>query len=361
MIVFSIIGIICMIFIGVDFYVHLMEWQSRIHIGRWQDRNQWANAVKKRAIKWTHRPPTVKLTDQSRLLLLDMIKGKYRNTTVQSWQDAGLILGLEKENCILLIERHIDANGGWRKAVSHIDFALLAYALHKKGALTEHCRKSIDTTLKSRQSKRKSYCYRSNDNDLRFVDTIGMICPYLAVTGRVSEAVAQIEEYDQALHSHSGVPSHAYHLANQTPMGIYDWGRGLGWYILGLIGTNEVSEMNERIIKLAERLLSFQRVDGGFSAMIFNPTERYESSGTILIALLLAEAYSITKEADYLLAAQKAARRVMKATRRDGSIDFCQGDTKGIGAYSNTFSVMPFAQGLALVLHQKLLQCEKSE
>ena len=38
----------------------------------------------------------------------------------------------------------------------------------------------------------------------------------------------------------------------------------------------------------------------------------------------------------------------MSVTRRDGAIDFSQGDTKDIGVYSMLFDVLPFTQGLAL-------------
>jgi len=46
----------------------------------------------------------------------------------------------------------------------------------------------------------------------------------------------------------------------------------------------------------------------------------------------------------------------MKVTRRNGAIDFSQGDTKGIGIYASTFDVMPFTQGLAIRLAQSLNQ-----
>lgn len=38
----------------------------------------------------------------------------------------------------------------------------------------------------------------------------------------------------------------------------------------------------------------------------------------------------------------------MKVTRRNGIIDFSQGDTKDIGVYSQLFDKMPFTQGLAI-------------
>ena len=38
----------------------------------------------------------------------------------------------------------------------------------------------------------------------------------------------------------------------------------------------------------------------------------------------------------------------MSVTRRDGTIDFSQGDTKDIGVYSMLFEVLPFTQGMVL-------------
>ena len=50
----------------------------------------------------------------------------------------------------------------------------------------------------------------------------------------------------------------------------------------------------------------------------------------------------------------------MKATRRDGTRDFAQGDTKGIGSYSQIFDRMPFAQGMGLYLSKTLDIYEKT-
>ena len=40
------------------------------------------------------------------------------------------------------------------------------------------------------------------------------------------------------------------------------------------------------------------------------------------------------------------------------NVDYAQGDTKGIGFYSRTFSIMPFAQGMTLYLSKKINQYE---
>jgi unsaturated rhamnogalacturonyl hydrolase len=39
---------------------------------------------------------------------------------------------------------------------------------------------------------------------------------------------------------------------------------------------------------------------------------------------------------------------LQKVTRRNGAIDFSQGDTKGIGMHSQRFDILPFTQGFVL-------------
>ena len=38
----------------------------------------------------------------------------------------------------------------------------------------------------------------------------------------------------------------------------------------------------------------------------------------------------------------------MSVTKKNGEVDFSQGDTKDIGVYSILFDILPFAQGFAL-------------
>lgn len=44
----------------------------------------------------------------------------------------------------------------------------------------------------------------------------------------------------------------------------------------------------------------------------------------------------------------KGLDHLMKVARRNGTIDFSQGDTNGIGVYSQNFDIMPFTQDFTL-------------
>ncbi len=354
--ILALMGVIAIVFFSVDAAIGLYTWQSRIHIGRWTDRKVWQQAVEKKARQWLHKSPTVRITDQSRWVLWDMLRGNYRSTTIQSWQDAGLLLALTEQDAQEYVGHHPSflAKDTWQ-----VDQSLLAYALKKKNVLPADVEQSVKERFATYQQSGQTIPYRGTSSAIRFVDTIGLVCPFLHQCGYSDLALRQIEEYDKGLWEGT-FPSHAYDLKAQKPLGVFDWARGWGWYILGLIETADLSGNKERILHMSERLLPFQKADGGFSCMVFNPSERFESSGSALFGLLFVHAYRLSGDDRFLNAATRVEKALMKATRRDGTIDFAQGDTKGIGFYSRVFDRMPFAQGMGLYLSKTLDMYEKN-
>lgn len=354
--ILAIIGIISLAFFSIDWIINLYRWQSRIHIGKWTDRQEWQLAVEKKTRQWLHKSPTVQITDQNRLLLWDILKGNYRSSIIQSWQDAGLLLALPQQEAQEYVKTHPSL---FVKDTWQVDQSLLAYVLKKKDALPLETEEEIKERFVSYRQTKQTIPYRRTLPNVRFVDSIGFVCPFLHRCGFSDLAVRQIEEFDKYLLD--GIfPPHAYDLTSQKPLGVFDWARGLGWYALGLIETADLPGNKERILNLSKHILPFQKVDGGFSCFIFNPNERFESSATVLFGLLLVQAYQLSGEKHYLNAAVKIEKALMSVTRRDGTIDFAQGDTKGIGFYSRTFDRMPFAQGMGLYFSKTLDKYEKN-
>lgn len=346
---FFILLAIVFIFIGFDVFLQIFEWQSRIHIGRWIDRKQWQQAVEKKAMQWVKSMPTVKATANERLLLWDMIRGTYGKKEVQSWQMAGLLLGTGRKateevarKCNAMISDNPDT-----------DYLLLAYALQKEGCLLKETKTKIDNFVAEYVNQKKTIPYRLDVKHLRFVDTVGMVVPYLALNGMYEAAKRQIAEYDDALLNNI-FPAHAFNQEKHLPLGVHDWSRGIGWYVLGVTEVPDLEINRDRIIRLADALLPLQQEGGGFAFFVFNPKYRMESSGTALIGLLMIAAFSLTHDDCYLNSAKKIERALMSATRRDGTLDYCQSDTYGVGFYSSYFSRMPFAQGVALYFSKKL-------
>ena len=67
-----------------------------------------------------------------------------------------------------------------------------------------------------------------------------------------------------------------------------------------------------------------------------------------MIAMALAYAGKLTENKKYSRAAKRALGYLFTVTRRDGTVDYSQGDTMGVGFYSQASIVLPAAQGFAL-------------
>lgn len=375
----SLLAAAVLAFAAVDAWRFLGTWGGRIHIGRWHNRHDWRHALAARALRWTKRTPTVPKKDQSRLVLWDMLRGTYADSSIQGWQLAGLVLGLAAhaaaQNDAALSEylRRLARSRAPEKQNkgASIDGMLLEYAL--LAADPEHAparAERVAESLVARLTPAGTLPYRPWQASVRYVDTIGLACPLAAaaaaLTGREELwklALRQIEEYDIARLPASSFPAHGYEMERGYPLGLYDWSRGLGWYALGLCEVYrhmaeaerpEAANVAARIAAFAGELLPLQKKTGGFGWMVARPESVFESSGTALLGQLMLTAWRIEGDARFLDAARAAEKALMKVTRRNGTLDMCQGDTKGIGMYSDVWNIMPFAQGMALRLTVEL-------
>ena len=371
--------IILIIIVGFDVLLYYKSVFYRIHIGRWVKRDEWLHQISKINLKWLNKTPTVKLTDNECYVLVDMLKGHYRSTTIQSWQEAGSLLGAlattgSKTHVNNYIASKIDlTTGKWKQAPQYVDGAILAYALSKSTIDTEKCKPAFDeiiTLIEQCKGTDGTIFYRDFIPDVRFVDTIGFICPFLTFYGvtynepkYVDLAIFQIKDYvKKAFLKEPFVQAHAFDLSSNMPLGVYGWGRGSGWFILGIVDMYtelpkehpEKNYLKELIFKTSKTMLEFQRKDGGFNAMLAVESSRHDSSITSIAGWLFYCSYIITNDNKYLKASKDCVDRLMKVTRRNGVIDFCQGDTKGIGLYATTFDLMPFVQGLTIRLASRL-------
>lgn len=363
--------VICLIIFSIDIYFYLLNRYCRFHIGRWNDDVEWIKAIENTSIKWLKRTPTVKLTDNNKLIAIDMISGKYRNKTIQSWQIGGILLGLsesqykdyqkEIEN---LLESLINDDGDWKVKPTSVDACLLAYSILKIHNNPNKIKPAMDYCVSIIE---KNICsdgmiaYNQNLYE-RYVDTLGFVCPFLQLYSKIYNkpelsklCIKQIDTYNKyGLLYNTYLPNHAYNSYNNLPLGVYGWGRGLGWYIIALIDTYlEMDEDNykeilkENIKNAADSYINYQREDGGFGSIIQNQ-RTYDSSVTSILAYFYSRCYDIFGENKYLDVSNNCINKLKSVTRITGKIDLCQGDTKDIGVHSQTFDIMPFAQGFAL-------------
>lgn len=380
---------ITVIIICIDIMPISRDWVSRIHIGRYRNKQEWNQSITQIGANWLNHTPKVKVTDNVRLVAIDMLKGNYSKSVIQHWQEASLLLGLSeclkngtdkgmKSKIEQFLHTKFDANGQWREQLAYIDSGILAYGVMKlEGIDTEKYKPALDSTwalIQAHIGEDGTVQYRKFMKNYRYVDTIGFICPFLVGYGLkynkpecVQLAVKQLEQYEKhgMLDEHC-IPSHAYHMENTLPLGLFGWGRGLGWLAIGLSDawrelpdSHESKPKLERFVKkFARAILHFQRPEGNWNWTVTRNETRADSSTTATLGWFLLQASQIEELAEECSqGADLAVQYLMKVTRRNGAVDFSQGDTKDIGVYSMLFNILPFTQGFCIRIanHSKVV------
>ena len=365
--------------IAIDIFPQWYTWQSRIYIGRYVNRELWTKKVVRIAIQWLKNTPTIKLTDNKRLIIIDILKGNYKRSVIQHWQQAALILGLtecHKKTKNSHCQKEIDAflkstfrNGDWKEKPNEIDGVILAYAVLNIHWINHENYKSVYDTayqlILDFVGTDGTVAYRKYTTDYRFVDTIGFICPFLVLYGvkfnkpeAIDLSIKQITTFNEngMLDNHF-IPCHTYNIKTNLPVGLFGWGRGMGWYAIGLIDAwsilpteNSYKKVLERsVVSFAKTAITFQNENGSWSWIVLDKSARMDSSTTATLAWFLVNASSIESISAICISAKEKALEYLKSvTRRDGAIDFSQGDTKAIGVHSNEFDILPFTQGFCL-------------
>lgn len=383
----SLVIALLIIIVALDVVPMAAGWLGRLHIGRWGDHESWAKRMTTLGSKWLIRTPKVQVTDQTRWTIIERWRGTYASRTIQYWQQAALLLGLAEQRhgvhdghieatVAKFLRKTLNEEGGWRKKPEHVDVGILAYALMKQNTVGDQpYRRALDDTwalIQSHIGSDGTVQYRKALPNYRYVDTIGFICPFLVAYGKlfnkpecIALAVKQIVAYvEHGMSPDHFLPCHAYATDHNIPLGLYGWGRGLGWFAIGLIDTwNElpqddgaVQTLEPIIERFARTLMTFQRADGSWSWTVTREC-RADSSATATLAWFLLNAAQIgASKADCLHSCDKALRYLMMVTRRGGAVDFSQGDTKDIGVYSMLFNILPFTQGFSMRTINLLLQ-----
>ena len=366
--------ILIMVILLNDIIPIMKTWVSRIHIGRYDNKDIWKNAIAEKSIKWINNTPKIKVTDNTRLVIIDKLKGNYSKSAIQHWQHAALLLGLNEdennkanESINQYLNSHFDGNGQWKEKPEFVDCAILSYAVMKCDT-TDKYKPSLDYTyelIKELVGEDNTVKYRKSMPNYRYVDTVGFISPFLVKYGlkyndekAIELGIKQITEYYKyGFDSENNIPFHAYDVNNKYKLGLCGWGRGLGWFAIGLIdawrelpNNNKYKNILEEIvIKYANTILKLQLDNGGFGWTVTRKETRIDSSTTATLGYFLVCASEIEEITESCLEGyNKAIKYLMSVTKKNGEVDFSQGDTKDIGVYSVLFDILPFAQGFAL-------------
>ena len=375
--------IIMLIILGFDFMDSALDWFGRIKIGTITDDGEWKKSTEKVIEKWLDSGvPKVPVNENKRLKLVHKIKNIGKIESTAYWQDAAVLkaataAGNMDEGVFVLLDRYIDTdNGNWKVKPDRVDCAMLAYELLSCNYIDNSLiRPAMDYTAKYLENlyeEHGSIPYNKNVKDVRFVDTVGMVCPFLMKYAIVYNqprfvdiAIDQIKEYHKhGFDKETKIPCHCFNVKTKAPLGIYGWGRGCAWWAIGI--TDSLKTLMESKTYHIEKVMllkycvefvavmkKYQREDGAFSRMIFTSSLEDSSAGAML-AYCFAYISKLTDNDELEDCCKKTLRHLKACTRRNGVVDYAQGDTMGIGFYSDSLRVVPAAQGFAVAATKEI-------
>ncbi len=206
-----------------------------------------------------------------------------------------------------------------------------------------------------KESVNKKYdaiLYRKNSKD-QLDDVIGMVVPFLVEYYKVTnkEEVLLLAEKQLDFYVTYGVdritfiPAHGFDLESKVKTGSINWGRGIGWYLLGLVYLNDATngKYNVEYEGIVASLNKLKNEDGVWTQFPGSSTI-YDASTTTMF--LFGLSYSIDFRKEDVLSSIKLGS--------DGKVKSTSGDTYGLNSYSSSFGNSELSQGMLLLLLSKL-------
>ncbi len=270
-------------------------------------------------------------------------------------------------------DRCIDADGAWITPVRTIAHCAKGYALAYLAAATGEARydRALDGLagflLREHPKVAEGTLPWLPHGEELLVDTLGLACPLLARyarrTGRAEArdlAKRQLAAFVTAnVDDDTHLPYHGYYSDGPRRLGLHGWGRGTGWYLVGLADALlELDRDDEGFASLlgayrsaADCLRGLQRSDGHWAWAVLHRGADLDSSATSLIGYALLRGVRGGLLDDTILTTVDGAiAALISATRSDGLVDHSSAECRGLGRYPREYGPRPWLQGSATAL-----------
>lgn len=190
--------------------------------------------------------------------------------------------------------------------------------------------------------------------DVFFIDTVGLVCPFLARYAEVAGKGSALEDarrqvsfaLENCIEPTHGLAVHAFDMNRKQPLGSLNWTRGMGWLLLGLSAVERAS--GDSILRDAMHayadVLEGLREPGGYWPQFLGHTndKSIDSSGTLMFL------YAFQQCGVRRIDAHEAIALAALCVDRRGRVVHASGDTIYINKYSRAKGPSELSQGLML-------------
>lgn len=213
------------------------------------------------------------------------------------------------------------------------------------------------------RSKEGIIPYRTTSHNLCFIDSLGMICPFLL--GYAKEfnnkdafdlGVKQMIHFIKKGFSENGLPYHAYD--DEGKYGCIGWGRGLGWMLWGMAdmfeyldrNTAEYEIIHAEYVRLIGIVVANQKENGALSWIVDRPELSDDVSATAMCAYSIMRGIELKiLGSEYIFFLQKVANFIDSCIV-GGKVTQTSGECIGLGVYSDKFSYFPWGHAPSVIL-----------
>lgn len=192
--------------------------------------------------------------------------------------------------------------------------------------------------------------YRAH-TDVQLTDVLGMVVPFLVKYAEAASdetaidvARVQMDFYTRyGVDKETHIPSHAVNMSSHIKVGSSNWGRGVGWYLLGLSALNSIAESYSLEFDNIIRSLNKVKNKEGLWSQFPGSSDYFDASTTTMFL------YCMPKEGSVRDMLNKLARYISE----DGFILQTSGDSYSVNNYSKTFGKSELSQGMLLLILSK--------
>lgn len=242
------------------------------------------------------------------------------------------------------IEADIDKNGSLSYPLSRLDqipigMSMILIKQHKNSQKYNVAISQLLEFIFRKFNEEGRVLYLSQ-TETQHVDAIGMFIPFLSLLKNIEQehndiikeiiqqTIDDFMKYGVDFNTH--IPSHGFNIKTKCKIGSSNWGRGIGWFLLGLSFVEEFSDpiLNDSIAKL-----DYTQFPGQDS--------HFDSSTALMI-----EIYKKRKN----LTPKTSWQYILPYITKDGNVGSCSGDTYSYNRYSNSFGSSELCNGLLLYL-----------
>ena len=264
---------------------------------------------------------------------------------------------IELENLKIVFNEILDEKGKSKFLLEKVDqvtfgrTALSFYEYFKEDRYLKFADTIFDFLNETYELNNGLILYRNNTT-IFYYDTLGMIIPffvkYYGITKNekaIEIAKSQMDFYiNFGMDKDTFIPSHGINIITKTKIGSINWGRGIGWYLIGLEALYNFDGTYEKEYNGIIENLSSLKNKNGFWTQFPGSSENFDASATLMILSCFPKEN---------LNIDEILKQLELFISSGGLVLNSSGDTYGANRYSETFGKSELSQGMLLYLLSK--------